>query len=127
MIQYPPLEKSGIMELSQRDLIHDSADVPAMQVAITSTTNGDPVLPGGLYINDSNIAWETDTGKRIGHYIPENLNTDPASRGGQTVDGYLNEDQHFAVWMRIAQLSSFRKLYGRIDSGLSFNLTQSLP
>ncbi|KAK9842792.1 hypothetical protein WJX74_002489 [Apatococcus lobatus] len=85
-------------------------------VALTSTTNGDPVLPGGLYINDSNIAWDTDTGKRIGHYIPQNLNTDPASRGGQTVTGYLNEDQHFAVWMRIAQLANFRKLYGRIDS-----------
>lgn len=88
-----------------------------VQIAITSTTNGDPVLPGGLFINDTDIAWDTDTGKRIGHYRPQNLNTDPASRGGQTVNGYLNEDQHFAVWMRIAQLSNFRKLYGRIDSG----------
>ena len=89
-----------------------------LQVAITSTGNGDPVLPGGLYINDTDIAWSTDTGKRIGHYLPQNLNTDPALRGGSTVTGYLNDDQHFAVWMRIAQLSNFRKLYGRIDSGV---------
>ncbi|KAK9865052.1 hypothetical protein WJX84_006265 [Apatococcus fuscideae] len=92
-------------------------------LAVTGTATNAAVTPGALAIDDSNIAWATDVGKKIGHYIPSYLNTDPAVRGGGSVQGYLNEDQHFAVWIRIAQLANFRKLYGRIDTDIAAGST----
>jgi len=32
--------------------------------------------------------------------------------------GYCNEDEHFIVWMRVAALSTFRKLYAKIDTDI---------
>lgn len=101
--------------------------------------NGDSsqgtVLPCGLiawsYFNDTfttsdvtvdetGIAWDSDADKFSATLAPQNFNTDPATRGGGALrTATVGTDEHFMVWMRTAALPTFRKLYGKIDAGLS--------
>ena len=89
------------------------------------------LLPGGesnkpqpLPIDDSAIAWPTDSSQLYGPILPANFNDDPATRGGgagaSALDGSavpLDEDQHLMVWLRPAAAPTFRKLGGVIDNG----------
>mmetsp|Transcript_1903 Transcript_1903/g.2107 ORF Transcript_1903/g.2107 Transcript_1903/m.2107 type:complete len:346 (+) Transcript_1903:122-1159(+) len=71
-----------------------------------------------LEVNDKGIAWPSDVNEKFGDYQPTNFNTDPALRGGGTIDGSVKEDEHFIVWMRTATLPNFRKLWGKIEQDL---------
>lgn len=79
--------------------------------------------PRALPIDDSAIAWPTDSSQLYGPILPTNFNDDPATRGGgagaSALDGSavpLNEDQHLMVWLRPAAAPTFRKLWGVIDN-----------
>jgi len=82
--------------------------------------------PRPLAIDDSAIAWPTDSSQLYGAVLPANFNDDPATRGGGAgarggPDGAspvpLNEDQHLMVWLRPAAAPTFRKLWGVVDNG----------
>jgi len=75
-----------------------------------------------LPVNGSNIAFSVDRKRRFGSgLLPHDFNTNPATRGGGSLPGgtsHLLSDpinERFVVWMRTPALSSFRKLWGRID------------
>ena len=116
---------------------------PAEKCAPRRTTaTGAPVVPCGLvaasYFNDtfafsveedgggakplpvdsSSIAWKHDARHLFGPVPASNFNDDPATRAGGTVEGALNEDQHFMVWMRPAARPTVTKLWGVINQPL---------
>eukprot|EP00238_Polyblepharides_amylifera_P011455 CAMPEP_0196576520 /NCGR_PEP_ID=MMETSP1081-20130531/5748_1 /TAXON_ID=36882 /ORGANISM="Pyramimonas amylifera, Strain CCMP720" /LENGTH=380 /DNA_ID=CAMNT_0041895139 /DNA_START=73 /DNA_END=1215 /DNA_ORIENTATION=- len=71
-----------------------------------------------LAVDEKGIAWRSDVNEKFGHFKAENFNNIPEYRGGGTIDGYVDEDEHFIVWMRTATLPHFRKLWGKIDQDL---------
>jgi len=78
---------------------------------------------GSLAITDSGIAWPSDVGKKF-------QNPPPNSPGYPTLDATLFpdfiEDERFIVWMRVAGLPSFRKLWGIINQDIpagNYNLS----
>ena len=84
---------------------------------------GEQAKPRPLPIDNSAIAWPTDSSQLYGPILPTNFNDDPATRGGggggSALDGSplpLNEDQHLMVWLRPAAAPTFRKLWGVIDN-----------
>ncbi|KAL0022026.1 hypothetical protein WJX77_007340 [Trebouxia sp. C0004] len=71
-------------------------------------------------VDETGIAWESDIKHKFGSQDAQyfNLQEYAAYRGGNTITGALNADEHFIVWMRTAALSNFRKLWGRINTDL---------
>jgi hypothetical protein len=53
-------------------------------------------------IDSERLVWDTDRDNFFGSYIPENLNTLSALRGGKNITLPVNEDEHFMHWMRPA-------------------------
>ena len=50
-----------------------------------------------------------------------NYNTIPAFAGGGVITTPIDQDQHFAVWMRLGTRSQFRKLYGLVPTRTNSN------
>ena len=71
---------------------------------------------GGM--QDSDIAWHYDRDHLYGHYLSQNYNNIPAFRGGNTTTTFIDESQHFMVWMRPDVHSTVRKLYGVINQDI---------
>ena len=74
-----------------------------------------------LLMQETNIAWASDKNSLYGHYRPTNFNTIAQYRGGGTINstnGYVNDDEHFLVWMRPGAARTVRKLYARINSDI---------
>jgi hypothetical protein len=69
-------------------------------------------------IDDSDIAWHYDRDHLYGHYLSQNYNNVPAFRGGNTTTTFIDESQHFMVWMRPDVHSTVRKLYGVINQDI---------
>ena len=70
-------------------------------------------------MQDTNIAWSSDRNDGLyGTYEPTNFNSIAAYRGGGTISGNVNEDQHFLVWMRPAAARTVRKLYAVIHDDI---------
>ena len=69
-------------------------------------------------LQDSNIAWSSDRNSLYGHYNSTNFNEFPQYRGGGGISGYVNDDQHFLVWMRPGAARTVRKLYAQINSDI---------
>ncbi|GAV75019.1 CDC50 domain-containing protein [Cephalotus follicularis] len=101
--------------------------------------NGLPIVPCGLIawslFNDTftfirgreelkvsrkNIAWKSDRDHKFGkHVYPFNFQNGTLV-GGRKLDSNipLSDQEDLIVWMRIAALPSFRKMYGRIEEDL---------
>jgi len=72
-----------------------------------------------IEMSEKGIAWKSDIDYLFGDHVPENFNNEPQFRGGGQINGNVNEDEHFIVWMRNAWLPKFRKLYGVIHDPIS--------
>ncbi|KAA6416964.1 MAG: hypothetical protein FRX49_13064 [Trebouxia sp. A1-2] len=86
--------------------------------------------PGGALtvvdLDETNIAWASDKNSLYGHYKPTNFNEIPQFRGGGTINSsylYVNDDEHFLVWMRPGAARTVRKLYARINSDIPAGTT----
>ena len=71
-------------------------------------------------VAEKDIAWSIDLEDGAIGTEPRNFNTEEYKhlRGGGTVNGKMNEDEHFAIWTRAAMLPQFLKVWGRIDEPL---------
>ncbi|KAL3645208.1 ALA-interacting subunit 3 [Castilleja foliolosa] len=76
-----------------------------------------------LPINKKGIAWESDKTHKFGSNVyPKNFQSrDPIGGAKLNESIPLNEQEDLLVWMRIAALPTFRKLYGRIETDLEVN------
>ena len=77
------------------------------------------VAAGGqaVAVQESGISWKQDRHKYA--RIPaSNFQTVPALRGGAGINGTLDADEHFIVWMRPAALPNFRKLWGTVQQDI---------
>ncbi|XP_047312261.1 putative ALA-interacting subunit 2 isoform X2 [Impatiens glandulifera] len=102
-------------------------------------SNGFPVVPCGLIawslfndtyrfsrraeelkVNRKNIAWKSDRDHKFGKEVfPFNFQNGTLIGGGNLDPNIpLSDQEDLIVWMRTAALSSFRKLYGRIEEDL---------
>ncbi|KAL5712776.1 hypothetical protein ACHQM5_014913 [Ranunculus cassubicifolius] len=73
-----------------------------------------------LDVNTKNISWKSDREKRFGSTIfPQNFQSG-GKVGGATLDPHkpLSEQEALMVWMRLAPLPTFRKIFGRIETDL---------
>ncbi|RYG51246.1 hypothetical protein EON67_03775 [archaeon] len=79
-------------------------------------------------MSESNIAWPSDREKKFKDPDPAALNA--AIAAGQVQ--YINQtypgvnsitNEHFIVWMRVAAVPNFRKLYGRIEQDIPAGTT----
>lgn len=102
-------------------------------------SNGVPIVPCGLIawslfndtytfvretvemkVNRKNIAWQSDRDHKYGkHVYPFNFQNGTLIGGG-TLDPSipLSDQEDLIVWMRVAALPKFRKLYGIIEEDL---------
>lgn len=71
-----------------------------------------------LAIVDDDISWEWDRKYLYGEFNTRNFNTEPDVRGGSAIEGLVNKEFRFHVWMRVAARPTVRKLYGEIDRDL---------
>lgn len=69
-------------------------------------------------MQDTDIAWKSDRNDLYGAYTVTNFNNIPEFRGGGTIVGNVNEDQHFLVWMRPGAARTIRKLYAIIHDDI---------
>ena len=67
-------------------------------------------------IDSSNIAWEKDLDNLYSDTLAVNFNNLPAYAGGGVITTPIDQDEHFAVWMRLGTRSQFRKLYGTVQT-----------
>ncbi|XP_028800603.1 ALA-interacting subunit 1-like [Neltuma alba] len=76
-----------------------------------------------LLIDKKNIAWKSDKTKRFGSDVyPKNFQQGNLIGGAKLNESIpLSEQEDLMVWMRTAPLSSFRKLYGKIETDLEVN------
>ncbi|KAK8608198.1 hypothetical protein V6N13_023628 [Hibiscus sabdariffa] len=75
---------------------------------------------GELKVNRTNIAWKSDRDHKFGKNVyPYNFQNGTWIGGGKLNPRIpLSDQEDLIVWMRIAALPSFRKLYGRIEEDL---------
>ena len=76
-------------------------------------------------IEIDDIAWKTDVEHKFHNIKESDLPTDLKFENGDKVESWEDiqwldmENQHFMVWMRTAGLPDFRKLWGKLDDGIS--------
>ena len=80
-----------------------------------------------LTVQEKGIAWKSDRKEKFGNQLATNFNLGTPElikyRGGGTITGPVNEDEHFIVWMRTSALPTFRKLWGKIDEDVEAGST----
>ena len=70
-----------------------------------------------ISVSDKGIAWASDITDKYGSQGASNFNpVGSDGAGGSTIYGQIDADERFMVWMRVAALSHFRKLWGIIKS-----------
>ena len=69
-------------------------------------------------VSTKDISWKGDRKFKFANYVAKNVNEDPATRGGKKIEGTVQEDEHFIVWMRTASTKTFRKLWGVIETDI---------
>lgn len=89
--------------------------------SIRKAEGGEAGGPGPMVeVKNKDIAWSIDLSDGLIDTMPQNYNTEEYKhlRGGGTVEGKMNENEHFAIWARAAMLPQFLKVWGRIDEPL---------
>ncbi|KAL0926498.1 hypothetical protein M5K25_002736 [Dendrobium thyrsiflorum] len=73
-----------------------------------------------LNVNRKNISWKSDRDHKFGNDVyPFNFQNDTLIGGGKLNQSIpLSEQEDLIVWMRVAALPNFRKLYGVIEEDL---------
>ncbi|KAF7801454.1 ALA-interacting subunit 3-like [Senna tora] len=76
-----------------------------------------------LLVNKKNIAWKSDQSSKFGSDVyPKNFQAGGLIGGAKLNESIpLSEQEDLIVWMRTAALSTFRKLYGKIETDLEAN------
>lgn len=69
-------------------------------------------------VSTKDISWKGDRKFKFANYMAKNVNDDPVTRGGKKIEGTVQEDEHFIVWMRTASTKTFRKLWGVIETDI---------
>jgi hypothetical protein len=100
--------------------LDDTAPAVPCGLVAKSFFNDTFILRGGassskIEIDQTNIAWASDKEHKFKN-VQNNL---PSGKNWKDVQWLDMEDEHFIVWMRTAGLPSFRKLWGRIEGGLT--------
>jgi hypothetical protein len=85
-------------------------------------------VTAALPIQTSNIAPSSDTRYQFADYIPSQWYNPYINnlRGGDNITGYVKEDSQFVIWMKLAPLPKFRKLYAIITQDLQAGDTVSI-
>jgi hypothetical protein len=112
---------------SNPDLPNGGRINPCGLIAWSNFNDTFAVTSGGrsIAVDDSDIAWHYDKDHLYGHYLPSNYNQ-PPNRGGNTTTTFIDESQHFMVWMRPSVHSTVRKLYGVINQDIPAGSTVSV-
>ncbi|KDD75013.1 LEM3/CDC50 family protein [Helicosporidium sp. ATCC 50920] len=71
-----------------------------------------------LALDQSDLAWPSDSDRLYGPVPAENFNDDPASRGGGTISTVLNQAQAWMVWQRPGGKPNVQKPYAQINEVL---------
>lgn len=78
--------------------------------------NGEIINQNSNLVSTNDIAPKTDQKYMFADYIPQFFNPlINRLRGGSNITTLVKKDQHFIIWMRLAPLPSFRKLWGIIN------------
>ncbi len=77
-------------------------------------------------MQESGIAWSYDKNHLYGAVQPQNFNTEPARRGGNTSEVDINKNEHLMVWLRPGAKPTIRKLWGKITTPLAAGTTHLL-
>lgn len=70
-------------------------------------------------IDSTNIAWDSDVKYQFKNIEDSELPDLENVNSWKDIQWHDMEDQHFIVWMRTAGLPDFRKLWGKLENGLS--------
>ncbi|XP_020535786.2 ALA-interacting subunit 3-like isoform X1 [Jatropha curcas] len=91
--------------------------------SLFNDTYGFSLKDKALDVSKKNIAWKSDQVYKFGSDVyPKNFQTGDLIGGAKLNSSIpLNEQMDLIVWMRTAALSTFRKLYGRIEVDLEPN------
>ncbi|XP_020586566.1 putative ALA-interacting subunit 2 isoform X4 [Phalaenopsis equestris] len=125
---------------SDRQLLHGLQYKDTSSCRPIESSNGLPVLPCGLIawslfndtftfdvkagklnVNRKNISWKSDRDHKFGNDVyPFNFQNDTLIGGGKLDPSIpqLSEQEDLIVWMRVAALPNFRKLYGVIENDI---------
>ncbi|GMI77773.1 hypothetical protein like AT5G46150 [Hibiscus trionum] len=124
---------------SDQQLLHGRNSQGTSSCQPVESDNNRPIVPCGLIawslfndtftfsrgkeelkVNRTNIAWKSDRDHKFGKNVyPFNFQNGTWIGGGKLNPRIpLSDQEDLIVWMRIAALPSFRKLYGRIEEDL---------
>ncbi|KAG0617230.1 hypothetical protein M758_5G175000 [Ceratodon purpureus] len=135
-LQGLPPSKVDLNNCKPQDMVGGRVIVPCGMVAwslfndtFDISTNAFYTEEGTLFVNKTAISWKSDREERFNNTIfPSsnfvNNNRTTVVNASQIGGSYLNNsqplsmDENLIVWMRIAALPTFRKLYGRIETDL---------
>ena len=98
--------------LTAWSFFNDSFAVTEVAPAAGATFNVD--------ISSSGFAPYSDQKYMFANYNASNFNpTLNQYRGGANITGYVQQDDRFVIWMKLAPLPKFRKLWGVINTPLN--------
>jgi len=126
---------SELNDCKPEDMINEQVIVPCGLIAwslfndtFEFSTNGFFNEHGIVFVNKTSISWKSDRDERFNNTVfPSNFvnnNRTTFANASQIGGGWLNESlplskhENLMVWMRIAALPTFRKIYGRIETDL---------
>jgi len=71
-------------------------------------------------VNEKGISWAIDRDDNFADHHAKNFNMEiyKDHRGGGTIVGPINQNEHFLVWMREAAVANFWKLWGKIEEDI---------
>ena len=70
-------------------------------------------------MQETGIAWSYDKNHLYGPVQPQNFNTEPDRRGGNTSTVDIDKNEHLMVWLRPGAKPTIRKLWGKINTPLA--------